>query len=80
MSMQKVEAQSLGFHMVALFLLVLGAIMAVQKTHEPDILMVKVDGAMVESRVVARGAACRTPAGDLQMNEPLPVRNSSYPD
>ncbi len=78
--MQKVEVQSLGFHVAALALLALGAIMAISMSREPDVLMVKVDGVMQESHVVARGAACSRTSGDLEMSEPSPVRNSSYPN
>lgn len=78
--MQRVEAQSLGFHIAALALLAVGAVLALNLTREPDIVMVNVDGHMVESRVVARGAACSSQDDPPHLSEPSPVRNSSYPD
>lgn len=77
--MQKAAAQSLGFHIIALVLLAIGAVMAMHMTREANIVMMKVDGKMVASHIVARGAACPN-SGELQMSEPTPVRNSSYPD
>lgn len=77
--MQKVEAQSLGFHIAALVLLAVGAVLAVNLTREPDVVMMKVNGQVVESRVVARGAACRSTGDEtLLRSEPSPVRNNTF--
>lgn len=82
--MQKLAAQSFTLHAAALALLVVGAVLASQFKSKPEVIMVKVDGQLRESQVVARGAACSsTSADELKMSlppqkEPSPVRNDTY--
>ena len=75
--MQKIQAQSFGFHLAALALLGLGLLLAVlgNLDREPDIILVNVDGQVVESRVIARGLAC--PVAQSEPEEPSPVRGYS---